>query len=207
MSFSHPAWLAAGVAACLALLGIVAPLRCPTARGARPLRLRASAQPAHPIGIDRAPPHPTRPAARRPRPAVRRTRRTPGRLSLGTSQPPRHRNYFCRGYLAQHVDPRCATRPAHARQARHRRLHQSLGWRRRGPGGLRRRRLPCLPRHPGLWRLPRILELHRHQHHRTRRHQYRERHSRGRRPRCAAVPATTRFSSWSPTARISKAMH
>ena len=69
----------------------------------------------------------TRPVARGARPAVRRARRTAGRLSLGASQPPRHRNRLCRGYLAQHVDARCEARPAHARQARHRRLHQQLG--------------------------------------------------------------------------------
>ena len=103
------------------------------------------------------------------------------------------------------MTPDVQAQPPRSRQTRHRRFHQSLGWRRRRYRRLRRLRILGLSHHARLQRVPRDPERHRHQHRAPRRHEYFERDSRSPERRCAAVPAATKSSSSSPMARISKA--
>jgi hypothetical protein len=171
----------------------VARLRCAPACRARAFRRRASQHAAHPIGLHRPAPRAALAVARIRGTLVRRAGRTAARVSLGTRQPPWHPNRVCDRYLAQHGDSRCEARPADARQARHRRFHQSAGRRRHRTRRLCRRCVLGLPHHPRLRRLSRVAERDRHRHDPARRYQYHERHSRsaGR----AAAPSRQRQGS------------
>src|ERR1039457_7075556 len=96
----------------------MATLRRATTSRACAIHRSAPAHATHVVAIDRTAAHTTRTFVGGTGNVIRRSRGTAVRISLGTSQPPRQRNHFCGGYIAQHVDTGREARSAHPRETR-----------------------------------------------------------------------------------------
>ena len=89
------------------------------------VRLAASAASIDPVDVGRAAPRCSGACSSARCLPVRGARGSAGRVSLGTSQPPRQRHRVRDRHLAQHADSRCEAQSVDARETRDRRLSQA----------------------------------------------------------------------------------